>query len=76
MRLDVHVGARNEEVCVKRSGRRWACVRATEREGRGRSGRRTAASCNDCCRRCRAKARPGRVTFSFDDDITNGSAMQ
>lgn len=34
-RLDVHVDAISEEMYVERSGRRWACVRVAEREGRG-----------------------------------------
>ena len=34
-RLDVHVDAITEEMYVERSGRRWACVPVSEREGTG-----------------------------------------
>ncbi len=37
-RLNVHVGAITEEMYVERSGRRWACARVAEREGRGSVG--------------------------------------
>ncbi len=34
-RLDVHADALSDEMYVERSGRRWACVRVANREGRG-----------------------------------------
>ncbi len=34
-RLDVHADTLSDEMYVERSGRRWACVRVANREGRG-----------------------------------------
>ena len=70
-RLDVHVDAITEELYVERSGKRWACVPASKREGTGLGPVRDRRALQSLLSEMRSPDALSRgVTFSRDDDMS------